>query len=129
MMMLSEGYPALDGGYTPCVYVWYAAAAPAAALKGLGAPSDRVSMILEALIDTAIQRSYELEYDGRVGLHAVASGGQQLFSKYRDKARMIPLLEKASLTVARSIKGNDGRYFWIDPKLAQSLSNSLDFLR
>ncbi|MTV41301.1 hypothetical protein [Duganella radicis] len=129
MMMLSEGYPALDGGYTPCVYIWYAAAAPGAALKALGAPPDKLSMILEALLDTAIQRSYELGYDGRVGLHADPSGGEQLFSKYRDKARMTPLLGNASLTVARKMKRNDGRYFWTDPKLAQSLSNSLDFLR
>lgn len=130
MMMLSEGYPSLDGGTTPCVYIWYVATVPSAALKTLKAAVDKPGMILEALLDTAIQRSYELGYDGRVGLHADQSGGEELFAKYRDKSRMIALASKVSLSLIRQLKsGNDGRYFWTDPKLAQSLSNSLNYLR
>lgn len=128
MMVLSEGYPALDGGLFPCVYIWYVASGPSKALSALGAPG-KFGMVLEALLDIAIQRSYELGYDGRVGLHADPSGGELLFSKYRDKARMKPLMHNVSLTLVRKLNANDGRYFWIDPKLAQSLSNSLDYLR
>jgi hypothetical protein len=128
MMLLSEGYPSLDGGLSPCIYVWYVASAPTAALRALGVPY-KFGMVLETLLDIAIQRSYELGYDGKVGLHADPSGGELLFSKYRDKARMQALNKNTSLTLLRKLKANDGRYFWTDPKLAQSLSNSLDYLR
>lgn len=128
MLILSEGYPALDGCTTPCVYIWYMASAPDKARIALGAP-EKLAMVLETLLDIAIQRSYELGYDGRVGLHADASGGELLYSKYRDRARMTALKKQVSLSMGRKLGGNDQRYFWTDPKLAQSLSNSLDYLR
>lgn len=130
MVMLSEGYPSLDGNNDPCVYLWYLAAAPSGALTALGANSMKPSMILEALLDVSIQRSFELGYDGRVGLHAHKSGGDGLFVKYRDRTRMRALSNNVSISFARQlVGGNDGRYFWVDPKLSQALSNSLNYLR
>jgi hypothetical protein len=128
-LLLSEGYPSLDGSSRKCVYVWYLAAAPTAALEAQGL-SYRPLMALEAIIDTAIQRSMELGYDGRVGLHAHAAGGYKLYCKYRDRARMRALKGAAELTWARRLSGgNDGRYFWSDGTLSKSLVNSLAYLR
>ena len=130
IMLISEGYPSLDGSQENSVYLWYLASAPTTALRAMGFAHPRPCMIVEALLDVAIQRSYELGYDGRVGLHAAKEGGSGLFNRYRDNVRMKALLSAASLTVGRKLKGgNDGRYFWTDPKLAQSLTNSLNYLR
>lgn len=130
MMLLSEGYPSLDGSSRPSVYLWFLAAAPTTALKTLGYTHSRPSLLVEALLDTAIQRSYELGYDGRVGLHAAPEGGHGLYCRYRDGARMTALRGDVQLTYLRRLMGaKDDRYFWSDPKLSQSLSNSLDYLR
>jgi hypothetical protein len=130
IMLISEGYPSLDGSHENSVYLWYLASAPTMALLAMGFVHPRPCMIVEALLDVAIQRSYELGYDGRVGLHAAKEGGTGLFNRYRDNVRMKALLSAASLTIGRKLKGgNDGRYFWTDPKLSQSLANSLNYLR
>ncbi|NHZ44303.1 hypothetical protein [Massilia aquatica] len=130
MMLLSVGYPALDGSYNGSVFLWYLAAAPGAALTAMGVLYQKPMLILQALIDTAIQLSSEQGYDGRVALHAAQAGKHELYCKYRDDARMLTLRHNAVLSLGRRMKGgNDGRYFWTDPKLAQSLSNSLDYLR
>lgn len=130
MMLLCEGYPALDGGATDSVFLWFLAATPEATLKKLGVTYRRPALLVEALVDTAIQRSYELGYDGRVGLHAAPEGGDPLYCRYRDGARMVALRGAAEISWARRLLGkNDKRYFWSDPKLSQSLSNSLDYLR
>lgn len=130
LMLLSEGYPALDGTSQESVFLWYLSSAPGAALAKMGVRYAKPNLVLHALIDTAIQRSYELGYDGRVGLHAAPRGGDDLYCRYRDDVRMSSLGGNTRLTLARRLKGgNDGRYFWCDPKLSQSLSNSLDYLR
>lgn len=130
LMLLSEGYPSLDGNTSDSVFLWYVATAPDVALHKLGVSFGRPSHLLESLVDTAIQRSYELGYDGRVGLHAAPEGGDWLYTLYRDRVRMTALRSNAALTWGRRLhRGNDGRYFWSDPKLSQSLCNSLDYLR
>jgi hypothetical protein len=130
LMMLSEGYPAIDGSGQGSVFLWYLAKAPSPALNALGYAFASPALVLEALLDTAIQRSYELGYDGRVGLHAAPEGGIDLFCKYRDDTRMTALLRKAVLSQGRRmLTGNDDRYFWTGPDLSRSLSKSFDYLR
>ncbi len=130
LMLLSEGYPSLDGSARESVFLWYLASAPSSALVAMGVTYPKPNLVLHALIDVAIQRSYELGYDGSVGLHAAPEGGDELYCRYRDDVKMSSLGSNARLTLARRLKGgNDGRYFWSDPKLAQSLSNSLNYLR
>jgi hypothetical protein len=91
---------------------------------------NKPALIVSALVDIAIQRSYELGYDGSVGLHAAPQGGNELYCLYRDDVKMLALGSNAKLTLGRRLKGgNDGRYFWSSPKLSQALSNSLNYLR
>lgn len=129
IMLLSEGYPSLDGSQPGSVFLWFLASAPNEALQHLGYTHPKPEMIMSALVDIAIQRSYELGYDGRVGLHAAQEGGRHLYCAYRDQVRMAALRGRAKLTLVRKLRGNDERYFWCDPKLSQSLTNSLDYLR
>lgn len=132
IMLLSEGYPALDGTQDGSVFLWYLASAPSTALQHLGFVYNKPSMVVPALVDTAIQRSYELGYDGRVGLHAAMQGGDTLYCIYRDQTRMTALGGGAKISLVRrltGLTGGNGRYFWCDPKMAQTLSNSLNYLR
>jgi hypothetical protein len=130
MLLLSEGYPALDGRGQRSVFLWYLAAAPASALRAMGVRKQKPLLVLRAIIDAAIQCSIRLGYDGRVGLHAAPAGKDALFRKYRDDACMTALGDDVFLSLMRRIKGGkDGRYFWVDPVLARSLSASLDYLR
>jgi hypothetical protein len=136
LMLLSEGYNALAGG-GKSVFVWYLATAPSQALANLGVHYAKPELLLPAIIDTAIQRSMELGYDGRIGLHAApnpkdAARHIGLYKSYRDQARLKALAkgEKVDLSVGRRIMAsNDGRYFFANEKLAQALSNTLDYLR
>lgn len=125
-MLLSEGYPFLPHGRVDSVFLWYVASAPPSVLQRLGfAP--RLRMTLLAMLDTAIQRSHELGYEGRVSLHAAPAGGVKLFQLYRDMARMRQIAPKYAFSGVT--RNNDGRYFAVDSHLAQVLCHSLDFLR
>lgn len=130
IMLLSEGYPALDRRGQRGVLLWYLAAAPASALRAMGVMDQKPALVLRAIIDAAIQCSIRHGYDGRVGLHAAPAGKDALFRKYRDDARMTALGDEVNLSLLRRLRsGKDGRYFWVDPVLARSLSASLDYLR
>jgi hypothetical protein len=130
IMLLSEGYPALDHDGRRSVYLWYLAAAPAGALQAMGFTHPRPAFVLHAIIDAAIQRSYQLGYDGRVGLHALPAGKDELCRKYRDDVRMMSPGDQVRLSLPRRLRGGkDGRYFCVDPVRARSLTASLDHLR
>lgn len=130
ILLLSEGYPALDHGGQRSVFIWYLAASPDKALRAMGFEHQRPALVLHAIIDAAIQRSFQLGYDGRVGLHASPEGKDELFRKYRDDVRMMSLGDEVMLSLLRRLKGGkDGRYFCLDPVQARLLSSGLDYLR
>lgn len=130
IMLLSEGYPALDRRGQRGIFLWYLAAAPANALHAMGLTQQRPMLVLRAIIDAAIQCSIRRGYDGRVGLHAARAGKEALLRKYRDDVCMTALGDEVNLSLLRRIRsGKDGRYFWVDPVRARSLSASLDYLR
>lgn len=130
IMLFSEGYPALDLCRYRSVFLWYLAAAPSAALQSMGLAHRRPALVLRAIIDAAIQHSVQLGYQGRVGLHAMAAGKDELLRKYRDEVRMRSLGRELTLSLPRRLKGgNDGRYFCVDPLLAKSLTAGMDHLR
>jgi hypothetical protein len=136
LMLLAENYPFLQG-VGDSVFIWFLATSPTQALAKLGVTYSKPEMLLPALIDTAIQRSIELGYEGRIGLHAAPNPGDQkrhtsLYTNYRDTARLkaLPKSTKVNLSLGRALRvPNDGRYFFANEKLAQALSNSLDYLR
>jgi hypothetical protein len=90
-MILSAGYPFLADKTLRSVYLWYLAAAPESYLSNFRIPKVRV---LPYLLDTAIQVSFQLGFEGRICLHAASSGTNYdatLFSKYVRITRIINL--------------------------------------
>ena len=124
-MILSAGYPFLADKTLRSVYLWYLAATPESYLSNFRIPEVRV---LPYLLDTAIQVSFQLGFEGRICLHAAFSGTNYdaaLFSKYV-QAGLTPLPANMPL---RLTKRNDGRYFICDNREALALSSKLDYLR
>ncbi|MFB9245718.1 hypothetical protein IV454_26835 [Massilia antarctica] len=60
IMLLSEGYPALDCSGERSVFLWYLAAVPSNALQAMSFTYQRPMLILHAIIDAAIERSFQL---------------------------------------------------------------------
>lgn len=124
-MILSVGYPFLGDNKLRSVYLWYLAAAPESYLSSFRIPKVRV---LPYLLDTAIQVSFQVGFDGRICLHAASSGTNYdaaLFSKYV-QAGLKPLPASMQLGLT---KPNDGRYFVCDNRNALALSAKQDYLR
>ncbi len=126
-VFVSDGFPYFPRHREPCVFLWYLAAAPAAALRANQVPSDL--KLLRPLIDLALQFSFQRGYLGRLTLHAATSGDRAkddvLCAKY-EKARLIPIKKSRFVSWFRR---NDGRYFHADEQRALDLSEKLDNLR
>ena len=129
-MIISEGYPALDGSGRRSVFIWFLAGVPLDVLIKPGVDCGHPNLVLEALVDTAIQRSDELGYGGLVGLHAAPKGGPALLAMYRDKTRARHLYSGATLGWGRKMfSSDDGRYFMVDTQLAAALTKCMEYLR
>ena len=125
MILLSEGYSALDDDSKQCVYIWFMGAAPEATMR------QRFGMQIipklgRVLIDIAVTQSHNLGYGGRIGLHAAPAGGQKLVDMYRNFGlNLLP----SSARLPAYIRSNDGRYFYLNELQAGKWSNSLNSYR
>jgi hypothetical protein len=129
LVLLSQGYPALDDRREHSVFLWYLTAAPMEALQNL-----KVSVkprLLETLVDIALVVSEAQGYSGKIGLHAADKAGnpaaQRLLESYQTRCGLLSLPPDAKMpSMARR---NDGRYFYTTPLVAQKLMAALDHLR
>jgi hypothetical protein len=121
MTALVESYPAVNARNHKSVFLWYLSTAPAPFLSSLlGSSAPR--LLGSAGLDIARVRSFRLQYDGRVGLHADAGGGASLLQWYLSQG-MTQLVQTAFISLARP---NDGRYFFYDPTGARIAHARLD---
>ncbi len=127
-LLLADGYPYFPDIGQPSVFLWYMSATPQNALIAHGLPSD--IKLMRALVDTAIQFSFQRGYEGRLLLHAAASGDpsedNDLFQKYAKAIQLIPYPGGSYIGPARN---NDGRYFYSDNARSLALTSQLDYLR
>lgn len=127
-LLVADGYPYFPDTGQPSVFLWYMAATPTDALIVHGLPSDL--KLMRALVDTAIQFSFQRGYDGRLILHAALSGNtsedNELFQKYERGVGLIPYPGSNRIGPVRK---NDGRYFYSDNAKSLALTANLDYLR
>ncbi len=128
-IFVSDGYPFFPDQRQPSIFLWFLAAAPADALRAGGLPDDL--KLMRPLVDAAIQFSFQRGYDGRLTLHAAASGDRRndidLYTKYEKGVALIPYGKRSFLI--SWLRRNDGRYFYADEKCALDLTAKLDYLR
>jgi len=126
-VLVSDGFPFFPGLGEPSIFLWYLAAAPLAALRYHKIPHD--FKLLRALVDVAIQFSFQRGYDGRLTLHAASGGVAAEDQNLYDKYYAIGLIPYALHLPIRFVRRNDGRYFYADQSCANRLSKVLDPLR
>jgi hypothetical protein len=125
MHLFIERYPHLDVRESmPAILVWFISAASDDALLALDVavpPS-----LGRICIDTAIVASMNLQTEGRIGLHCARAGGEELMDFYTRICQLHCVPIRARLPVGER---NDGRYFYTDEALAESLAQNFDPLR
>lgn len=84
--------------------------------------------LVQVMIDIALVYSFNSDYDGRVGLHAAARGGDDLMMIYSQKCGLLQLDERAALPGGIK-RENDGRFFYSTPELGRTLEEKLRYLR
>lgn len=99
-----------------CLYVWFLQSAPDAYILGKGGVLLPKSGAV--LLDAAIVASVNAGFEGRILLHADPSGGKDLMKYYANFG--LASLD-ASLPVAITLKKNDGRYFYADKAIAETI--------
>jgi len=127
MSILIEGYPYLDVAHPgDSHFVWFMSAADAGVLTsefGLSHPP----ALGRVLLDNAIVLSQNTGFGGRMGLHAAAAGGDALLRLYeRCGLRALPPAAELPPPIRRP---NDGRFFYAEEGLAESLAAALDASR
>jgi hypothetical protein len=70
------------------------------------------------LVDAALVVSFNRGNDGRACLHADPQGGKELLARFEHDYGLAKLPANLQL---RSVRKNDGRYFYTDEALAQRL--------
>ena len=76
------------------------------------------------LLDIAIVLSQNAGFDGKIGLHAAAAGGEALLAMYENCGlTRLPAVATLPQPIHRN---NDGRYFYADEVVAEFLAGLLD---
>jgi hypothetical protein len=124
MAIVIEGYPHVDvTDRSHSNFVWFISAADSDVLKYRHGVSDPPSLG-RVLIDCALVSSEGAGFEGRISLHASREGGQRLLDFYL-KRGLIRLTETAQLPVSVR-RRNDGRFFYANASVANSLARALD---
>jgi hypothetical protein len=124
LAILIEVYPYLDVDHPgESHFVWFMSAADPGVLAsefGMTQPP----ALGRLLLDNAIVLSQNAGLGGRIGLHAATAGGHGLLRVY-DRCGLLRLPATKSLP-APIRRSNDGRFFYADEGLAESLAAALD---
>lgn len=120
-------YPGNPG--ESCVFVWFIASTPEAALKSFGISHKFATMA--PLLDTAIQLSLDAGLDGRIGLHAA------LGATRKESDALVDRYLRQGLSRRTQGKGffrapfrrEDGRLFYFNPAAARLYAAAQDDLR
>jgi hypothetical protein len=124
MSVFIESYPYLDVTRNlESSFVWFISAADSAVLKADFRMSHPPALG-RVLLDNAIVFSQNIGFDGRIGLHAAATGGKALLNVY-GRCGLIRLVATAKLPSGVNRK-NDGRFFVADEKQAEVMAAILD---
>lgn len=121
MSLFIEGYPYLPATGQESVFVWFISSAPETALAHLGV--QMIPSLGRILIDTALVASINMGLEGRIGLHCTAAGGDRLRNFYLNHCKLNNLPQDATMPIGRA---NDGRFFYADEILADSLVQELN---
>ncbi|MCC5612960.1 hypothetical protein LC612_41305 [Nostoc sp. CHAB 5834] len=127
-VILTNGYAYPGDASEKCVFIWFVASAPEAALQEFGI--EKRFVVLPAIVDFAIQLSKANGYDGRIGLHAATGTPKQsadLMGKYI-KLGLTQRKEQSKYFRA-PFRKEDGRLFYFDENGAQAFSDAQNFLR
>ncbi len=124
LSILIEAYPYLDVERPgESHFVWFMSAADPRVLRsefGMSQPP----ALGRLLLDNAIVLSQNAGLGGRIGLHAATAGGEELLTVYeRCGLLRLPAAKPLPPPIRR---GNDGRFFYTDEGLAESLAAALD---
>lgn len=126
-VLLVNNFPFIQDRSKGSVFTWYLTAMPEEALRHFGVPADL--KLLRPLVDIALQLSFLLGHDGRIGLHADRHGSEVARSLLALKYRAVGLLQvRRSLRrwLVSPARPNDGRYFVADEAAALKLTTLLD---
>lgn len=127
--LFSLGYEWPASARFRCVFVWFLAATPVAALQANGI-QDRFS-VLNPLLDLAVQISLSRGLEGRVGLRATTGGNSQeseaLVAKYRNCG--LQQRSKRAVFFRFPVRPDDGRLFYFGPAAALDFARAQDDLR
>lgn len=124
MAIVIEDHPHVDvTDRSHSNFVWFISAADSDVLKYRHGVSDPPSLG-RVLIDCALISSEDAGFSGRISLHASRKGGQRLLDFYA-KRGLIRLAETAQLPVSLR-RRNDGRFFYANANVANSLATALD---
>jgi hypothetical protein len=104
-------------------FVWFISAADPDVLA-TNLSLSRPPSLARIMLDNAIVLSQNAGFDGRIGLHAAAAGGESLLALY-EHCGMLRLPATAALPLAIRRK-NDGRFFHADETAAEVLAALLD---
>jgi hypothetical protein len=126
-VLLADGYPYPPSRRLPCIFLWYLAAAPKAAVAAAGAHP--CTDMLAALVDVAVQFSYIRGYQGRLCLHASPEGTQAQQSELANRYNKLGLQTLKGRWFAGWGRRNDGRYFFADEQVAMNVTAQFDSFR
>jgi hypothetical protein len=127
MSILIEDYPYLEAK-RPCgaYFAWFLSAADAGVLRD-GFAMSHPPALGRVLLDDAVVLSQNAGLGGRLGLHAARAGGASLLKVYR-RCGLLGLPRSAELPPGVR-RPNDGRFFYADERVAETLAAALDASR
>jgi hypothetical protein len=127
MSIVIEEYPHLDIEHPgESNFMWFMSAADSQVLAaefGMSHPP----ALGRVLLDNAIVLSQNAGLEGRIGLHAAPAGGDGLLMMY-GRCGLMRLPATAVLPPAVR-RRNDGRFFYADERVAETLAVALDASR
>lgn len=126
MSIMIERYPHLDQrDLSDSHFVWFISAADTSVLKARYGMSHPPSL-MRVHLDNAMVLSFHAGFEGRIGLHAAASGGTSLFQMY---LKYLQNLDASAVLPSQVRRRNDGRFFFANPTIANLLMQKLDLDR
>lgn len=123
MSLLVEEYALLEDEDAGS-FLWFAASAPDDAFRAFDVP--RLDRLGRILVNTTMVTSYNAGLLGRMSLHADPGGDAYLPDFYLKHCGLLPVNPSAKL---RSIRNNDGRYYYATVLLAEKLLRSMNSWR